>query len=102
MYDIIYNPPETRFLREARARGHQVVDGLEMFVEQAAAQFVLFTGREAPRDVMRETALRGLGHEAVAAQAPGPASRPADRVTRRARSSRAHAARRKTRRARGH
>src|SRR5438093_508273 len=70
VYDIIYNPPETRFLREARARGHQVVDGLEMFVEQAAAQFVLFTGREAPRDVMRETALRGPGHEAVAAQPP--------------------------------
>ena len=102
VYDIIYNPPETRFLREARARGHQVIDGLEMFVEQAAAQFVLFTGREAPRDVMRETALRGLGHEAVAAQAPGPASRPADRVARRARSSRARAARRKTRRTRGH
>ncbi len=65
VYDIVYNPPRTRLLREARARGHHVVEGLEMFVEQAAAQFVLFTGKEAPVDVMRETALRILGHEAA-------------------------------------
>src|SRR2546425_8448420 len=101
VYDIIYNPPETRLLREARARGHQVVCGLEMFVEQAAAQFALFTGREAPRDVMREAALRGLGREAVAAEAPRPGARSPHRVSRRARSARAHTARRKNRRHRG-
>jgi 3-dehydroquinate dehydratase / shikimate dehydrogenase len=68
VYDIVYNPPRTRLLREARARGHHIVEGLEMFVEQAAAQFVLFTGTEAPIDVMRETALRILGHEPAIAE----------------------------------
>jgi 3-dehydroquinate dehydratase/shikimate dehydrogenase len=70
VYDIIYNPPQTRLLREARARGHQVIDGLEMFVEQAAAQFILFTGKPAAIDVMREAALRALGHEVAVAEAP--------------------------------
>ena len=60
VYDISYNPPETRLLREARARGLEVIDGLEMFVAQAAAQFELFTGRRAPLDVMRRAALAGL------------------------------------------
>ena len=60
VYDIIYHPPETRLLREARARGLEVIDGLEMFVAQAAAQFELFTGRRAPLDVMRRAALAGL------------------------------------------
>lgn len=60
VYDIIYNPPETRLLREARARGLVVIDGLEMFVAQAAAQFELFTGRRAPLEVMRRAALAGL------------------------------------------
>ena len=61
VYDIIYNPPETRLLREARTRGLEVIGGLEMFVAQAAAQFDLFTGRAAPLDVMRRAALEGLG-----------------------------------------
>jgi len=70
VYDIVYNPPRTRLLREALARGHRIIDGLEMFVQQAAAQFVLFTGAEAPQEVMREAALRGLGHESPGAE-PG-------------------------------
>lgn len=60
VYDVIYNPPETRLLREARARGLQVIDGVEMFVAQAAAQFTLFTGRRPPVDVMRRAALLAL------------------------------------------
>ena len=64
VYDIIYNPPETRLLREARARGLQVIDGLQMFVAQAAAQFVLFTGKKPPLEVMRRAALLALGVEA--------------------------------------
>ena len=61
VYDVIYNPPETRLLREARARGITTIGGLEMFVAQAAAQFALFTGREAPVDLMRRVALEALG-----------------------------------------
>jgi 3-dehydroquinate dehydratase/shikimate dehydrogenase len=82
VYDIIYNPPETRLLREARARGLEVVGGLEMFVEQAKAQFLLFTGKEAPIEVMHEAALRGLGLRARPVDA-SPARPGARRKTRR-------------------
>ncbi len=61
VYDIVYNPVETRWLREARDRGRQTLGGLEMFLAQAAAQFAMFTDRPAPVDVMRETALKALG-----------------------------------------
>jgi shikimate dehydrogenase len=52
--DIVYAPLETRLLREARAAGCQVVDGLAMLLYQGAAQFELWTGRTAPLAVMRE------------------------------------------------
>lgn len=51
--DIVYNPLETRLLREAKAAGCQTIRGLEMFLNQAIAQFELWTGRPAPADVMR-------------------------------------------------
>jgi len=67
VYDIIYNPPETRLLREARCRGQSTLSGVEMFVAQAAAQFALFTGRQAPVDLMRRVALEALGEDPRAA-----------------------------------
>jgi shikimate dehydrogenase len=51
--DIVYNPLETRLLREAKAAGCRTVRGVEMFLNQAAAQFELWTGQAAPTDVMR-------------------------------------------------
>ncbi|MDQ3666962.1 MAG: shikimate dehydrogenase [Acidobacteriota bacterium] len=63
VYDLVYNPTETRFLREARAAGCELIGGLEMLVRQAAAQFRLWTGAEAPEAVMREAAVRALGHK---------------------------------------
>jgi shikimate dehydrogenase len=51
--DIVYNPRETRLLREARQAGCRTILGLEMFLYQAAAQFELWTGRPAPIEVMR-------------------------------------------------
>ena len=54
--DMVYDPLETRLLREAQAAGCTVVDGLEMLVAQAVAQFETWTGVEAPVDVMRQTA----------------------------------------------
>ena len=51
-YDLVYNPSETRFLREARAAGCQTVGGLGMLVAQAEEQFRLWTGQEAPPGVM--------------------------------------------------
>jgi shikimate dehydrogenase len=53
--DLIYNPRETRFLREAAARGCRVSGGLGMFIHQGAEAFRLWTGQEAPTDVMRKT-----------------------------------------------
>ncbi|HEV3469075.1 MAG TPA: shikimate dehydrogenase [Pyrinomonadaceae bacterium] len=55
-YDLVYNPAETRFLREARAAGCETVGGLAMLVAQAAEQFRLWTGIEAPLEVMRAAA----------------------------------------------
>jgi len=60
VFDAIYTPLETRLLREAKAAGAVPVSGLEMFVGQAAAQFTLFTGKEAPVDLMREAVLSSL------------------------------------------
>ena len=51
--DIVYNPLETRLLREAKAAGCRIIPGLEMFLHQAAMQFELWTNQAAPTDVMR-------------------------------------------------
>lgn len=55
VFDTIYNPLETRLLREAKAAGCTAVPGTEMFVRQAADQFKLWTGTPAPMDVFRRT-----------------------------------------------
>lgn len=47
-FDTVYTPVETRMLRAARERGCRTIDGVQMFVRQAAAQFELWTGRPAP------------------------------------------------------
>ncbi len=52
--DIVYAPLETRLLREAAEAGCQTVNGLAMLLYQGAAQFKLWTGREAPVNVMRQ------------------------------------------------
>jgi 3-dehydroquinate dehydratase / shikimate dehydrogenase len=59
-YDLVYNPIETQFLREARAAGCQTIGGLSMFVSQAAEQFRLWTGVNAPEDVMYLAAEKAL------------------------------------------
>ena len=50
--DAVYDPPETRLLRDARARGAQPIGGKWMLVLQAAEQLRLWTGREAPIEAM--------------------------------------------------
>ncbi len=52
VFDMIYDPPETRLIRLAKARGAQVIPGIEMFVHQAARQFEIWTGKPAPWDDM--------------------------------------------------
>lgn len=56
--DMVYDPLETRLLREARAAGCTAVDGLEMLLAQAVAQFETWTGLEAPVDAMKAAAAR--------------------------------------------
>jgi 3-dehydroquinate dehydratase/shikimate dehydrogenase len=55
--DMVYEPIETRLLREAQAAGCAIIDGLEMLLAQAAEQFETWTGVEAPLDVMKSAAL---------------------------------------------
>ena len=61
VFDIVYNPKETRLLREAREKGCVVVYGYKMLLYQAAAQFQLFTGHPAPLEVMESTLIKALG-----------------------------------------
>ncbi len=56
VFDMVYDPMETRLLREAAAAGCRTVGGLEMLIAQAAAQFETWTGLEAPLDVMKAAA----------------------------------------------
>jgi shikimate dehydrogenase len=51
--DIVYNPRDTRLLKDAKLAGCRTISGLEMFLHQAAAQFELWTEQTAPVDVMR-------------------------------------------------
>ncbi|HUS44494.1 MAG TPA: shikimate dehydrogenase [Phycisphaerae bacterium] len=60
VYDAVYNPAETRLLREARAAGCRTVAGINHFIRQAVEQFELWTGQSAPVQMMRETVLSAL------------------------------------------
>jgi shikimate dehydrogenase len=60
-YDLVYNPLETRFLRQARLAGVATIDGLGMLVHQGAAAFECWTGQAAPVQVMRQACLEGFG-----------------------------------------
>ena len=61
VYDAVYNPAETRLLREAREAGCRTVSGLDHFVRQAVEQFELWTGRPAPVERMRQVVVDALG-----------------------------------------
>jgi len=52
--DVIPNPPQTPFLREAAGRGATVLDGLGMLVYQGAIGFKMWTGQDAPVEVMHQ------------------------------------------------
>ncbi|MBM4023547.1 MAG: shikimate dehydrogenase, partial [Planctomycetes bacterium] len=58
VFEMVYNPENTLFIKEARAAGCRVVTGVEMFVRQAAIQFRTWHGVEPPVAVMREALKR--------------------------------------------
>ena len=63
IFDMVYNPLETVLIKRAQQEGKTVVPGLEMFIEQAARQFELWTGESAPRGVMIKAAGEALEHQ---------------------------------------
>ncbi len=60
VFDIVYTPLKTKLLKEAEARGLQIVSGVEMFINQAVLQFEQFTGTDAPDEVMRKVVMEHL------------------------------------------
>lgn len=60
VFDTVYRPRQTRLMSEARASGCAVIGGLEMLLEQGVLSFELWTGRAAPREVMRQSAEAAL------------------------------------------
>ncbi|MEM0010435.1 MAG: shikimate dehydrogenase [Candidatus Bathyarchaeia archaeon] len=60
VFDIVYDPLETRLLREAKMVGAKTVNGLSMLVHQGAISFEIWTGVKAPIEVMREAALKKI------------------------------------------
>ena len=60
VYDLVYNPSETRFLREAAQEGCETLGGLEMLVAQARIQFELWTGKRPSSSVMYDAGAAGL------------------------------------------
>ncbi len=59
--DLTYNPRDTTLLQAARLRGASTLDGTGMLVHQGAIAWEIWTGREAPVEVMREALVRALG-----------------------------------------
>ena len=60
VFDTVYNPPRTRLLSEATQAGAKTVNGTDMFINQAARQFELWTDQSAPTDLMHQVLQRCL------------------------------------------
>jgi shikimate dehydrogenase len=60
VFDIVYNPKETKLLKSARAAGAKIIYGYEMLVHQGAKSFELWTGQKAPVELMKKVVLENL------------------------------------------
>lgn len=60
VFDIVYNPIETRLLCEAKAAGAKTIRGVDMLAWQGALAFEKWTGQQAPLDLMRGEAVKML------------------------------------------
>ena len=61
VYDLTYNPLETRLIREAKGAGAETLGGMEMLIAQGERQFEVWTGLAAPVDEMRAAVMKRLG-----------------------------------------
>jgi 3-dehydroquinate dehydratase / shikimate dehydrogenase len=66
VFDMVYNPLETLLLKLAKSRGIPVITGLEMFVQQGARQFEIWTGKPAPLLDMQRVVDHALAQQAAA------------------------------------
>jgi 3-dehydroquinate dehydratase/shikimate dehydrogenase len=60
IFDTVYNPEQTLFIKQARQAGCATITGVDMFVRQAARQFKLFTGQEPNLETMRLEVRRAI------------------------------------------
>ena len=60
VFDIVYNPEETKFLREAKEAGAKTLNGVMMLVFQGAVAFEIWTGKKPNSDVMKAAVLNSL------------------------------------------
>lgn len=60
VFDVVYNPVETKLLGDAKSRGLIAVSGVDMFINQAAMQFEYFTEVKAPIEEMRRVLMEKL------------------------------------------
>lgn len=60
VYDLVYNPMETIFIKEAKTKGCTVIHGIEMFIHQGMEQFKLWTGKRLDENKVRELLLAQL------------------------------------------
>ncbi len=70
VFDMVYDPVETHLLQVARAKGIAVIPGIEMFVQQAARQFEIWTGKPAPTAEMLGAVTIALQERAAAQKQP--------------------------------
>jgi shikimate dehydrogenase len=61
IFDLVYNPKRTKLIRDAEKMGAKTIPGYEMFVGQGVASFKLWTGIDAPIEIMRRAVLKALG-----------------------------------------
>jgi 3-dehydroquinate dehydratase / shikimate dehydrogenase len=76
VFDLVYNPLETPLLRLARQHSIPIITGIEMFVQQGARQFEIFTGKAAPEEEMLRVVIHALRQQAESvAETPAPAAK---------------------------
>ncbi len=76
VFDLVYNPIETPLLRLARQQSIPIITGIEMFVQQGARQFEIFTGKPAPEEEMLRVVIHALRQQAESvAEAPAAAAK---------------------------
>jgi 3-dehydroquinate dehydratase/shikimate dehydrogenase len=66
VFDMVYDPAESRLMKMAKERGADVIPGIEMFVHQAARQFEIWTGKPAPWDDMLRVVMLALNERTAA------------------------------------